>query len=107
LKLKCDEPLSNIAFDFNLCRCNTEVAEQTFAKLMGYNKVIRNMRMNYGVFCLRTMVDHQNYTRHQQLELDSRDPSRENVDVHRNKSRRPSNMSADVFGTVAGLLRGD
>jgi hypothetical protein len=53
------------------------------------------------------MVDHQNYTRHQQLELDSRDPSRENVDVHRNKSRRPSNMSADVFGTVAGLLRGD
>jgi len=64
--------------------------------------------MNYGVFFLRTMVDYQNDTIHEQLKLAGRDPSGENVDVHRNKSRRPSNMSAmNMFGTVAGSLHGD
>jgi hypothetical protein len=107
--MKCDEPLSNVAFNFDLRRYNTEVAEQTFSKLMGFNKIIRNMRMNYGVFFLRTMIDYLNDTRHEQLKLDGRDPSGENVNVHRNKSRRPSSMSAiNMFGSVAGtVLQGD
>jgi len=87
---------------------NTEDAEQTFSRLLGFNKIMRNMRMNYGVFFLRTMVDHLNIYRHEQLKLEDRDPSGERPDVHRNKSRRPSNMNAvNMFGTVAGSLHGD
>jgi hypothetical protein len=87
---------------------NTEVAEQTFARLLGYNKVIRNMRMNYAIFFLGKMVDYTNVWRHEQLKLDNREPSGENPDVHLNKSRRPSKMSVmNMFGTVGGPLQGD
>ena len=87
---------------------NTEVAEQTFARLLGYNKVIRNMRMNYAIFFLGKMVDYINVWRHEQLQLDNREPSGEHPDVHLNKSRRPSKMSVmNMFDTVGGPLQGD
>ena len=66
------------------------------------------MRMNYAIFFLRKMGDYTNVWRHEQLKLDSREPSGEHPDVHLNKSRRPSKMSVmNMFGTVGGALQGE
>ena len=84
---------------FNLCRYQTEKAEQTFSVLRKYKGVMRQMGMLHALFFLSIMVEHMNHDTHCRLMTDGKEPLGANEAAFAAKNRKQSKeMSMHVAG---------
>lgn len=81
---------------------NTEVAEQTFSKLLKYKGVMRNMRMWHALFFLTIMVEHLNHDTHCGLVRSGKNPTGEDEAAFESKNRKSSAYTNMHFRGLRG-----